>query len=67
MTMSIQDIVTYLIVGVAVLYAAKTVTSQFLLHDEPGCGKCSSCPSAKTSTPPHQDGTLIQIDEGLRD
>lgn len=61
--MNVQDMFTYLIVGVAVLYAAKTVIRQFLLRDEPGCAKCPSCPSTKASAQPHQDGTLIQVDE----
>lgn len=61
--MSIQDMFTYLIVGVAVLYAAKTVIRQFSLRDEPGCSKCSSCASSKSSVPLDQESTLIQVDK----
>ena len=58
--MGLQDLFTYLIVGIAALFVARSFVRQFTAKDEAGCTKCPQCEPEQTVEESEQ---LIEIDQ----
>ncbi|SVD06402.1 uncharacterized protein METZ01_LOCUS359256 [marine metagenome] len=58
--MGVQDLFTYLIVGIAALVAARSFLRQFTAKGGTGCSKCPQCRPEKSAG---ETETLIEIEQ----